>query len=138
MTQHAAQRRAAVRQGNAVHANWNIEVEPALLDALKQQDGGKTLTQIGDWIGCVRGRPDPGFVVRESEAPFPHDDAVLDQRARNRRNARLLPQQLDVALERGRPDVAGRGGILPGRRREGQQRHDGGNGGQSTHRTSSV
>jgi hypothetical protein len=71
-----------------------------VIDALIEQQGrGKRLRQIGDGVGRIGRRSHRALDVLHAEAGVPHDASALDDSSRHPRNARLLAQRFEVALE---------------------------------------
>ena len=113
MAQHLSDAGVVVRDGSPVVGDFALYVHLSPLVALEHEHGGKGFSEIADDVRSVRPGRDPRFDVREPESSFPDDRSILDQDARQPRDARSLPEQLDIALERGGAEIETP--LLPGR-----------------------
>ena len=123
------ERGVGLRRVEAVDAERQVEREPPLLDALQQQHRRQRPAHVADQIRRIRRGAHARRDVLESEALFPDDHSVAHNRRRHARDAALLPESLEVALEDGnaagqdrrlllRPDVADTASTRSGRQRE--------------------
>ena len=118
MTEDLPDRRPAVRDLSAVVRDFPVECDLPPLGALEHEHGSEGFGQVAEKVGCVGPRGDASIDVREPQSAFPDDRSILEQSAGQSWNARGLPEQLDIALERGRTEIEGT--LLPGRHDDGQ------------------
>jgi hypothetical protein len=99
MAQEAAQRRFRLRQRQVVVLERLVEIDPALLHALQQQDRGERAAHVADEVGRVGCRALAGRDVLKSVALLPRHVAVLDDGGGHAGDAALDAQGLEIALE---------------------------------------
>ena len=139
MTQDLPNRGAVVGHRSAVVGDLTVEPQAPLFRTPKDEDGGERLGQVADGVGSIGTCRNPGFEVGVAQPSLPDNSAVLDEQTGQAGDLRLLPEQLDVALERRRPEVQRRGTLLAGPhhcRQNGGEEQPGSEGAGDAHRLS--
>ena len=113
MAEDLPDRGAVVRHRSGIVGDLAVERQAPIFHAPEHERGGEWLSEIADRV-CGVGSTECELRGWRTRALVPDDDTILDEKAGETRDLRLLPEQLDVALERrGRPVERGPRALRP-------------------------